>query len=29
MNNDWVKVYYNGNIVSGGYIKRSDIEVLE
>ncbi|WP_299256746.1 hypothetical protein [uncultured Aquimarina sp.] len=29
ISNDWVKVYYDGNIVSGGYIKRSDIEVLE
>jgi len=26
---DWVKVYYDGTIVSGGYLKRSYIEVLE
>ncbi|WP_299211643.1 hypothetical protein [uncultured Aquimarina sp.] len=29
INDDWVKVYYDGKIVSGGYIKRSDIKVLE
>ncbi|WP_299180764.1 hypothetical protein [uncultured Aquimarina sp.] len=26
---DWVKVYYDDTIVSGGYLKRSDIEILE
>ncbi len=25
---DWVKVYYDGKIVSGGYIKKSDVEVF-
>ena len=29
INDDWVKVYYDGKIVSGGYIKRSNVEVLE
>ncbi|WP_378184168.1 hypothetical protein [Aquimarina sp. SS2-1] len=26
---DWVKVYYDGKTVSGGFIKRSDIEILK
>ncbi|WP_298546348.1 hypothetical protein [uncultured Aquimarina sp.] len=29
INDDWAKVYYDGNVVSGGYIKRSDIDILE
>jgi len=27
--NNWAKVYYDGKIVSGGFVKRSDLEVLE
>ena len=29
LHDDWVKVYFDGKTVSGGYIKRSNIEVLE
>ncbi|MBW1297003.1 hypothetical protein [Aquimarina litoralis] len=29
VNDDWVKVYYDGKIVSGGYVKRSDVEILK
>ncbi len=28
IHDDWVKVYYDGKIVSGGYIKKSDVEVF-
>ncbi|MGY3792995.1 hypothetical protein [Aquimarina sp. 433] len=29
VNENWVKVYYDGKIISGGYIKRADVEVLK